>query len=58
MCLDSQMLSFTHYRREDVTKVRKNPVISKLFFNVFHLFPKILTFRVVGEQESNGFMIQ
>jgi hypothetical protein len=39
-------------------KIRKIPVISKLFFNVFHLFPQILTFRVVGEQESNGFMIQ
>lgn len=34
-CSDSQMPSFTHYRREDVAKVRKNPVISKLFFDIF-----------------------
>ena len=34
-CLDSQMPSFTHYRREDVAKVRKKSIISKLFFDIF-----------------------
>jgi hypothetical protein len=34
-CLDSQMPSFTHYRREDVAKVRKKSINTKLFFDIF-----------------------